>query len=95
MYCICNILASVVKVNILTSSFLLILNVQCMYNVAASFCGHWNHGLRTPNEGINQRNLKIWADVADKIYASAVPKNLGLGVDFRPCIEGDFLTGRP
>ena len=25
------------------------------------------HGLRTPNEGINQRNLKIWADVADKI----------------------------
>ena len=26
------------------------------------------NGLRTPNEGINQRNLKIWADVADKIY---------------------------
>jgi hypothetical protein len=26
-----------------------------------------DHGLRTPNEGINQRNLKIWADVADKI----------------------------
>ena len=25
------------------------------------------HGLRTPNEGINQRNLKIWGDVADKI----------------------------
>ena len=25
------------------------------------------HGLRTPNEGINQRNLKILADVADKI----------------------------
>ena len=25
------------------------------------------HGLRTPNEGIDQRNLKIWADVADKI----------------------------
>ena len=25
------------------------------------------HGLRTPNEGINQRNLKIWATVADKI----------------------------
>ena len=25
------------------------------------------HGLRTPNEGINQRNLKIWSDVADKI----------------------------
>ena len=25
------------------------------------------HGLWTPNEGINQRNLKFWADVADKI----------------------------
>jgi hypothetical protein len=25
------------------------------------------HGLRTPNEGINQIYLKIWADVADKI----------------------------
>ena len=27
----------------------------------------WGHGLRTPNEGINQRYLKNWADVADKI----------------------------
>ena len=25
------------------------------------------HGLRTPNEGINQRYLKNWTDVADKI----------------------------
>ena len=25
------------------------------------------HGLRTPNEDINQRYLKNWADVADKI----------------------------
>ena len=25
------------------------------------------HGLRTPNDGKNQRNLKILADVADKI----------------------------
>ena len=24
------------------------------------------HGLRTPNEGINQRNLNFWADMADK-----------------------------
>ena len=23
------------------------------------------HELRTPNEGMNQRNLKIWADVTD------------------------------
>ena len=28
---------------------------------------HLKHGLRTPNEGINQRYLKNWADVADKI----------------------------
>ena len=44
------------------------------------------------NEGINQRNLKIWADVADKICVD-IPKNLG--VDFRPCSEGNFLTGSP
>ena len=25
------------------------------------------HGLRTPNEGINQRYLKNWANVEDKI----------------------------
>ena len=28
-------------------------------------------------------------------YASAVPKNLGVGVDFWLCSEGDFVTGRP
>ena len=28
------------------------------------------HGLRTPNEGMNQRNLKIWANVAGKICFS-------------------------
>ena len=32
------------------------------------FKGFQEHGLRTPNEGINQRNPKILADVADKIY---------------------------
>ena len=45
------------------------------------------HGLWTPNEGINQRNQKIWADVADKICR--------VGVDFWPCSEGDFHTGCP
>ena len=43
-----------------------------------------NHGLRTPNEGINQSYLKNWAYVADKI-ALAVPKNLGLGLNFPLC----------
>ena len=28
-------------------------------------------------------------------YASAVPKNLGLGLNFWPCSEGYFLSGRP
>ena len=49
------------------------------------------HGLGTPNEGINQRNMKIWANRQTK-YALAVSKNLGVGVDFRPCSEGHFLT---
>ena len=53
-----------------------------------------SHGLRTPNEGINQRNLKFWANVTDKI-CFPVPQNLGLGFDFWPYSEGDFLTGGP
>ena len=28
-------------------------------------------------------------------YALAIPKNLEVGVDFRPCSEGGFLTGCP
>ena len=36
------------------------------------------HGLRTPNEGINQRNLKILADVANKICFGCT-KNFGSG----------------
>ena len=36
--------------------------------------------------------LKMLADVAN---ALAVPKDLGVELDFRPCNEGDFLTGRP
>ena len=53
------------------------------------------NGLQTPNEGINQRNSKclgqMWQTNMLRPYIS---KNLGLGVDFRPCSEGDFLTGR-
>ena len=36
------------------------------------------HGLRTANEGINQRNLKIWANVADKICFGRT-KKFGIG----------------
>ena len=39
------------------------------------------HGLRTPNEGINQRNLKFWADVADKICFGRTYK-FGIGIWF-------------
>ena len=42
------------------------------------------HGLRISNAGINQRYLKNWADGQTK-YASAVPRNLGLGVNCQPC----------
>ena len=34
------------------------------------------HGLRTPNEGINQRYLKNWADVADKICFGNTAKRI-------------------
>ena len=39
----------------------------------------WIHGLRTPNEGITQRNLKFWADVADKICFGGTYK-FGIGI---------------
>ena len=39
-----------------------------VYNgISGSLIHILEHGLRTPNEGINQRYLKNWADVADKI----------------------------
>ena len=40
-----------------------------------------DHGLRTPNEGINQRNLNFWADVADNICFGRTYK-LGIGISF-------------
>ena len=52
------------------------------------------HELRTPNEGMNQRYLKNGADVADKICFGRT-KNFGIGIEFWPCIEGYFLSGRP
>ena len=39
------------------------------------------HGIRTPNEGINQRYLKNWADVADKICFGRT-KTFGIGIEF-------------
>ena len=42
---------------------------------------HTTHGLRTPYEGINQRNLKFWADVANKICFGRTYK-FGIGIWF-------------
>ena len=42
----------------------------CYWGRAKTTYKTWHypdHGLRTPNEGINQRNLQNWADVADKL----------------------------
>ena len=38
-------------------------------------------GLRTPNQGINQRYMKTWADVADKICFGRT-KRFGIGIEF-------------
>ena len=38
-----------------------------IFKSAAALCMHLPHGLRTPNKGINQRDLKIWAGVTNKI----------------------------
>ena len=40
-----------------------------------------DHGLRTPNEGINQRYLKNWAEEADKICFGRTYK-FGIGIEF-------------
>ena len=45
-----------------------------LYSMQPAVCARrcqlmaFEHGLRTPNVGINQRNLKIWAHVAVKIF---------------------------
>ena len=42
------------------------INFEKKFLPARPFIG-LHHGLGTPNEGINQRYLKNWADVADEI----------------------------
>ena len=56
---------------------------------------HSNHRLWTPNEGHKSKTSKNlgWCG-RHSTYASAVPKNLGVGVAFRPCSEDHFLSGR-
>ena len=47
------------------------------------------HGLRTPNERINQRNPKFWADVAYKICYGRTYK-FGIGIWFLTVQWGQF-----
>ena len=48
-----------------------------------------DYGQWTPNEGINQRNLKIWVDVADKICFGRTEK-FGIGSERMIILE--FLS---
>ena len=41
--------------------------INASLRLQPNFCYNIKHGLRTPIEGINQRYLKNWADVAVKI----------------------------
>ena len=52
-------------------------------------------GLRTPNEGKWIKNIWKIGLMWQTKYASTVTKNLGLGLNFRTCSEGYFLSGRP
>ena len=54
----------------------------------------YDSGLWTPNEGISQRNQKIWANVTDKICFGCMYLKLGVGIYFWPCSGIDFLTSR-
>ena len=42
-------------------------NIMLLGRMCSELCCPKNHGLRTPNEGIDQKYLENWADVADKI----------------------------
>ena len=52
--------------HILATNVFGLTKVSDTLNFKDVFCIYSVHGLRTPNEGINLRNLKIWADVADQ-----------------------------
>jgi hypothetical protein len=61
------------------------------YHVVHSCCCSENHGLRTPNEGINQGYLKNWADVADKICFGHIYQ-FGIGIEFSAISEDKYDT---
>ena len=48
-------------------SFLVLVSISGEHTALPKIWFGFEHGLRTPNEGINRRNLKFWADVAESI----------------------------
>ena len=58
------------KQNILVTDFHLLKSLLVVFGFGsqAFICGFSRQNINSaPNEGINQRNLKLWADVAHKI----------------------------
>ena len=55
----------------------------------------FDHRLWTPNEGINQKNQKIWVDMADKICFGRIQKFGSGRVDFQLCREVDGTISSP
>jgi hypothetical protein len=56
---------------------------------------YFYQGLWTPNEGLHQKKSEKNGWIWPTKYASAVPKNLGLGFNFLPCSEDYILFGHP
>ena len=54
----------------------------------------WCKDSRLVFHKIEIRYMNIWK-IGPTKYALAIPKNLGLGLNFRPCSERYFLSGRP
>jgi hypothetical protein len=52
-----------------------------------------NHGLRTPNEDLNQKNLKFWADVTDKILFGRTKNIWDWDLNFGRAVKAIFSTG--
>ena len=66
-----------------------ILDFHFFFNL--SMFHNWPFILTTDNGHPMRKIGPMWQEK----YALAVPNNLGLGLNFWPCSEGFFLSGRP
>ena len=73
------------RTTVLLSMPITIQKPSCYYHYDGFFLQ--NYGLRTPNEGINLRNLKFWADVADKICTANVYRQMTDELIFKSVIS--------